>query len=130
MKSTLTRAIVATALISAASGAFAHEDYSEGGATHWLEHVQASPSQPTERQLAPYGYAATGAPERAVVIDSNSRYLNVVQLETVAIRMGGKTVNWTFDAFPGRSFPLSKIIPGADDVTVYVEVNPMWRGGR
>ncbi|WP_018988613.1 CzcE family metal-binding protein [Aromatoleum toluclasticum] len=129
MNSTLNRMVVATALLAAASGASAHTDYSESGATHWLEHVQASSSQPSERQLAPYGYAAPGgAPGRLIVVDKETRYLNVVQLETVAIRVGDRTVNWTFDAFPMRSFPLSKIIPGAEGVTVYVAESPLYRG--
>ena len=68
MKSTLTRTVVATALITAASGAFAHEDYSESGATHWLEHVQASSSQPSERQLSRYGYASSTTPVRGVIV--------------------------------------------------------------
>ncbi|WP_422614272.1 CzcE family metal-binding protein [Aromatoleum evansii] len=121
--------VVATALIAAASGASAHTDYSESGTAHWLEQVQASSSQPSERQLAPYGYAAPGgAAGRLIVVDKDTRYLNVVQLETVAIRVGDKTVNWTFDAFPMRSFPLSKIIPGAEGVTVYVAESPLYRG--
>lgn len=128
MNNTLTRIAVASALLAAASGAFAHEDYSEGGATHWLEHVQASPGR--ERQLAPYGYAVPGAADRAVVVDKDTRYLNVVQLETVAIRVGDKTVNWMFDAFPLRSFPLSKIVAGVEGVTVYVAENPIYQGGR
>lgn len=129
MNNTLTRIAFASALLAAASGAFAHEDYSEGGATHWLEHLQASPSRPSERQLAPYGYAMPSAADRAVVVDKDTRYLNVVQLETVAIRVGDKTVNWMFDAFPRRSFPLSKIIPGVEGVTIYVAENPMYQGG-
>lgn len=129
MNSTLNRMVVATALLAAASGTSAHTDYSEDGATHWLEHVQTSSSQPSERKLAPYGYAAPGgAPIRLLVVDKATRYLNVVQLETVAIRVGDRTVNWTFDAFPMRSFPLSKIIPGAEGVAVYVAESPMYRG--
>lgn len=129
MTSTLTRITIASALLAVASGAAAHTDYSETGTTHWLEHVQASSSQPSERQQAPYGYAAPGgAPGRLIVVDKDTRYLNVVQLETVAVRVGDRTVNWTFDAFPMRSFPLSKIIPGAEGVTVYVAESPMYRG--
>lgn len=130
-KSTLTRVVTASALIVAATpGAFAHEDYSEGGAMHWLEHVAASRSEPGERQLARYGYAVSGAPSRGVVIDDDTRFLNVVRLEPVAIRVGDRTINWMFDTFGTRSFPLSKVIPGAERVTVYVTENPMYRGGR
>ena len=50
-------AVLAVSAISTlgSSAAFAHEDYSEGGALHWLEHVQARASSPTERELATYG---------------------------------------------------------------------------
>jgi len=43
-------AVLAVSAISTlgSSAAFAHEDYSEGGALHWLEHVQARASSPTE----------------------------------------------------------------------------------
>lgn len=129
MKSTLTRTVVATALITAASGAFAHEDYSESGATHWLEHVQASSSQPSERQLARYGYASSATPVRGVIVDKDTPHINVVRLETVAIRVADKTVNWTFDTLGTASFPLSKIIPGVEGVTVYVTESPMYRDG-
>lgn len=131
MNRTLKRVVAISALLSlATSSAFAHTDDSERGTLHWLDHLQASAAQPSERQLAPYGYATTGAPERTVVIDRSTRHLNVVQFETVAIRVGDKTMNWTFDAYPRRNFPLSKIIPGTDGVTVYVEESPMYRGGH
>jgi len=125
----LTRIAFAAVMFAAAASTSAHTDYSENGSAHWLEHVSAPSSQPTERQLAPYGHAAPGAAAgRAIVIAKGTRYLNVVQLETVAISVGDKTVIWTFDAFPKRSFPLSEIIPGADGVTVYVAESPLYRG--
>ncbi|MBD5803829.1 hypothetical protein AZOA_32700 [Azoarcus sp. Aa7] len=124
-----TRIAFSVAVFTGAAGAAAHTEYSENGSAHWLEHVSSTPAQPTHRQLAPYGYAAPGAtPARAITIGKDTRYLNVVQLETVAIRIGDKTVNWTFDAFPRRNFPLSEIIPGADGVTVYVAESPLYRG--
>jgi hypothetical protein len=128
MKSTLTRTVVATALITVASGAFAHEDYSERGTTHWLEHQQAATSQPSERELARYGYASSGTPVRGVAVDKDTRHINVVRLETIAIRVADKTVNWSFDTLGTASFPLSKIIPGVEGVTVHVAENPMYRG--
>ncbi|MCC4118140.1 CzcE family metal-binding protein [Aromatoleum toluclasticum] len=116
-------------MLAATAGASAHTEYSESGTAHWLEHVSASINQPTERQLAPYGYASPGAtPGRAIVVGKETRYLNVEQLETVAIRVGDRAVIWTFDAFPRRNFPLSKIIPGAEGVTVYVAESPLYRG--
>lgn len=129
MKSTLTRTVVATALITVASGAFAHEDYSEGGTTHWLEHVQSTTGQPSERQLARYGYASSAAPVRGVAVDKDTRHINVVRLETITIRVADKSVDWTFDTLGTASFPLSKIIPGVEGVTVYVAENPTYRGG-
>ncbi|NMG44589.1 CzcE family metal-binding protein [Aromatoleum toluvorans] len=123
------RIAVATLILAATAGASAHTDYSENGSTHWLEHVQASPNPASERQLAPYGHAApAAAPGRVIVVGKDTRYLNVEQLETVAIRSGDQTVNWTFDTMPRRSFPLSKIIPGTDGVTVYVAESPLYSG--
>lgn len=125
----LTRIALSATFLTGAAGVAAHTDYTESGSAHWLEHVSSTPAQPTQRQLAPYGYAAPGAtPVRAITVGKDTRYLNVVQLETVAIRIGDKTVNWTFDAFPRRNFPLSEIIPGADGVTVYVAESPLYRG--
>ncbi|NMG29963.1 CzcE family metal-binding protein [Aromatoleum evansii] len=124
------RVIALTILVGAGTAnALAHTDYSEAGASHWLEHAQAASGQPTKRQLAPYGYLSSAPAERTAIIDRNTRSLNVVQMETVAIRIGDKTINWTFDAYP-RPFPLTEIIPEAKGVTVYVEENPMYRGGR
>lgn len=123
------RIVIAALILAAAAGASAHTDYSEYGSAHWLEHVRASSRQPTERQLAPYGHAApAAAPGKVIVVGKETRHLNVERLETVAIRTGDQTVNWTFDAFPQRSFPLSKIIPGTDGVTVYVAESPLYSG--
>ncbi|NMG29961.1 CzcE family metal-binding protein [Aromatoleum evansii] len=127
---TLTRLVLASGLLTAASGAFAHEDCSEKSATHWCGHVAAFSSQPTEQQLARYGYASSAMPTREVIIDKVKRHINVVRLETVAIRMAEKTANWTFDTFGTASFSLAKAIPGTEGVTVYVDENPMYQGGR
>ena len=107
MKKPVTLIALSAALVLASSGALA---------------------QPTERQLAPYGYPATGTPDRTVVVDPGTRHVNVTRLETVAFRVGNKTATWTFDTFGTRSFPLSKVVPGADGVTVYVEESPLYRG--
>lgn len=123
------RIAFSTAILAAAAGAAAHTEYSENASAHWLEHVGSTPAQPTQRQLAPYGHAAPGAtPVRTIVVGKDTRHLNVVRLETVAIRIGDKTINWTFDVLPQRNFPLSQIIPGADGVTVYVAESPLYRG--
>lgn len=85
-------------------------------------------AQPTERQLAAQGYPAMGTPDRTVIVDPGTRHLNVTRLETVAFLVGDKTVTWTFDTLGTRSFPLSKIVPEAEGVMVYVEESPLYRG--
>ncbi|MBK8318441.1 MAG: CzcE family metal-binding protein [Betaproteobacteria bacterium] len=46
------------------------------------------------------------------------------------INIGGKSIVWTF-AIPSapHHFPLSKIVSGADGITVYVTENPSYQGG-
>ncbi len=66
---------------------------------------------------------------RVVNIDSGTKYLNVTRLETIRINVGGKSVIWMFDTLGTASFPLAKIIPGTDGVTVYVAENPAYSGG-
>jgi hypothetical protein len=128
------KSIIATLAVSAistfgSSAAFAHEDYSERGTLHWLEHVQERVSSPSERELAMYGYAGNATPSRTVTVNADTRYINVTRLETVALKVGDKTVNWTFDTLSTNSFPLSKVVPGADKVTVYLDESPLYRSG-
>lgn len=130
MKTNTTQLILIAALGFAVTGtSYAHEDYSEGQSLHWISHVAESKSQPTANQLAPYGYATSSAAARVVTIDSGTKYLNVTRLETIRINVGGKSVTWTFDTLGTASFPLAKVIPGADGVTVYVTENPAYTGG-
>ena len=135
MKTHFTKiALIAALSAASATTAFAHTDYSEGGyseagSAHWLSHVAESRSQPTANQLAPYGYVASGVPGRVLNVDSGTKYINVSRLETVKINVGGKSVTWTFDTFGTAPFPLSKIISGAEGVTVYVAENQASRGG-
>ena len=130
MKSNIAHLTLIVALGFAASGpSYAHEDYSESGTNHWLSHVSETKSAPTANQLAPYGYTASRNPDRTVTLSGGSTYLNVTRLETVQINVAGKTVVWTFDTLGTASFPLAKVIPGADGVTVYVTENPAYTGG-
>lgn len=135
MKTHFTKiALIAALSAAGATTAFAHTDYSEGGyseagSAHWLSHVAESRSQPTANQLAPYGYVASGGAGRVLNVDSGTKYINVSRLETVQINVGGKSVVWKFDTFGTAPFPLSKIISGAEGVTVYVAENPASRGG-
>lgn len=130
MKNALTKiALIASLNAIGTTAALAHEENSESGSLHWLQHVSESKSQPTANQLAPFGYSTTGATARVVSIDAGTKYLNVTRLETVQIKAGGKSVTWMFDTLGTTPFPLSKIIPGADGVTVYVAENPAYIGG-
>lgn len=135
MKTYFTKlALIAALSAASATTAFAHTDYSErgyseAGSAHWLSHVAESRSQPTATQLALYGYVVSGVAGRVFNVDSNTKSINVSRLETVKINVGGKSVTWMFDTFGTASFPLSKIISGAEEVTVYVTENPVYRGG-
>lgn len=72
-----------------------------------------------------YGEAVhANASQRTIVIDSNTRYINVSHGETVTLRDGDTTAVWFFDGLNG-SFPLSKILPSAaGDKPVQVYVAP------
>lgn len=122
-------ALIAALSLAAAGTSYAHEDYSEAGTNHWLSHVSEAKGAPTANQLAPYGYAASRNADREVTLSSGSKYLNVTRLETIKINLGGKSVVWTFDTLGTASFPLSKIVSGADGITVYVTENPAYQGG-
>ena len=121
-------ALIAAISLAGAGTSYAHEDYSEARIDHWLRHVSESQSAPTANQLAPFGYAATKNADREITLASGSKYLNVTRLETVKINVGGKSVVWTFDTLGTAPFPLSKIVPGADGITVYVTENPSYQG--
>lgn len=122
-------ALVAAISFSVAGTSYAHENYSDGGSLHWVGHVSESKGTPTENRLAPFGYAATNNAGREVDLPVGSKFLNVTRLETVKINVGGKSVVWTFDTLGTAAFPLSRIVAGADDITVYVTENPAYQGG-
>ena len=104
-------------------------DYSDSGATHWLEHGAQTASSPTQKQLAPFGYAVDTPADRIVNIDGRSRYLNVTRLETVQLNAAGKSVTWKFDTFGTRPFALSNVISGYEGITVFVAESPIYQGG-
>lgn len=128
MKAKFSRlALIAAISVAAAGTAYAHEDYSEAGTNHWLSHAAETGSAPTAHQLASHGYAATKASDREVTLGGGSKYLNVTRLETVKINVAGKSVVWTFDTLGSGPFPLSRIVPGAEGITVYVTENPAYQ---
>ena len=71
-----------------------------------------------------YGSPASAtSSQRMIVIDDNTRSIDVKHGESVTIRTGDKTVGWHFDGY-NTSFPLSKIVPesaGGKPVKVYVQ---------
>lgn len=118
--------LIAALTLATAGTALAHEDYSEAGALHWVQHAQQSVSQPSARQLAPFGHAVDGPAERVITLDGNSQYVNVTRLETVEFDIGGKRFAWKFDTFGTPNFPLARIAPRGvkvDGIQVYVSEN-------
>lgn len=60
--------------------------------------------------------------QRTIVVDANTRFVNVKHGETVTIKDGAETVSWNFDGLR-PSFKLSTILPAAatgKPVQVYV----------
>lgn len=83
-------------------------------------HENVAAGEPSANAKAPLGYTANAAPNRVINLDKGAKYLNVTRMETVRINVAGKSVTWTFDTMGTPVFPLAKIIPGAEGVTVYV----------
>jgi hypothetical protein len=82
-----------------------------------------------------YGLPATPrTADRTIDITPSTRWINVKQDETVALRSGDKTYAWTFATWSIGSFPLSRIVPPEfsvpADLQVYVAPDPMRDGGR
>ncbi|HRP96083.1 MAG TPA: CzcE family metal-binding protein [Rhodocyclaceae bacterium] len=78
----------------------------------------------------PYGSMANGTPGRSIVIDNGTRHIDVERFETVSLRIGDQTTNWTFDTLRTGSFPLSEIVPAANGVRVYVRESSLYHGGN
>ena len=127
MKTNFTQlALLATLSLTGATVVLADDNSPEQQQLRWFRQVQESKSQPTANQLAPYGYASTGTAARVVNVDRSTKYLNVTRLETVKVNVDGKSVIWVFDTLGTTAFPLSKIVSGAEGVTVYVAENPSY----
>lgn len=124
MRKTLIPVLFALIGTTATSAAFAH-GYEEGDGSHYPGHAELSyNSEPTANERAPLGYAANAHPSRIVNLEQGAKYLNVTRMETVQINVAGKSVTWTFDTLGTPNFSLSKIIPGAEGITVYVSEDP------
>lgn len=115
--------------------------------------LAAQPGAPTDRSylgapaaaLAPAGqppavaqiYGTPASPrsaDRSIDITASTRWINVKQGETVALRSGDRTFAWTFATWSIGSFDLNRVappdFPAAAGLRVYVAPNPMLDGGR
>jgi len=104
-------------------------NHGEIGSAHWLWYITESKRQQTADKLAGYGYATSGIAVRVLSVDSGSSYRNGTRLETVRVDLGGRSITWTLDTFGTTSSPLSKTVPVAEGITVYMTENRAYRGG-
>lgn len=69
---------------------------------------------------------------RTIVINSDTKWVNVENGETVQFSIGGQSFTWNVSTFPGAtSFDLSKIAPAGvklSNIRVYVAANPLYHG--
>lgn len=74
----------------------------------------------------------THAPNRTIVVDANTRSINVTDGETVQFDVGGQRFSYAFNAWNSiDSVPLSAIVPNgvtAPKVRVYIAQNPLTEG--
>lgn len=82
---------------------------------------------------ADYGTpASTNFAMRTIVVDGNTKWVNVTNGETVQFSVDGQSFTWHFDTFPDEtSFDMAKIAPAgikAGSIRVYVAPNPLYRG--
>jgi hypothetical protein len=88
--------------------------------------AQAAPAARID--VGPVGVAASA--ERILEVKPATRYLNVRNGETVAIREGERSVTWFVQAAPNVSVvPLSRIVPrdaAGPEVLVYIAPGPQY----
>lgn len=82
---------------------------------------------------ADYGAPVAGAAgERTVTIKPATRWVNVINGETVTFIIDGKSFSWHVDTYPTlNEFDLAKIVPAgvvATSVRVFVSPNPHYFG--
>ena len=82
---------------------------------------------------AQYGrHALTANAKREIVIDANTKWVNVTNGETVRFTKDGKSFTWRFEVLGNEtSFHLSQIAPAdfnVDGLRVFVAANPTYRG--
>lgn len=80
--------------------------------------------------VADYGSPAPGvAAARTITVTPSTRWVHVVNGETVNFVVGGKSFGWHVDTYTNvNEFPLRTIVPAADGVRVLVAPNPVYAG--
>ncbi len=80
-----------------------------------------------------YGASVTtNFADREIKLTPATKWANVTDGETVRFTADGKSFAWHFDTFNQSTFDLSTIAPKdvhVEHVRVYVESNPLYRGG-
>lgn len=66
--------------------------------------------------------------ERIIPIDASTEHIKVTDGETVVLEIGGERLTWYVDAVAMHPFDLSRVVPEARGVTVYVEPDPKYHG--
>lgn len=75
--------------------------------------------------------AADNSYDRTINLSSDTKWVNVVNGETVRFKVGDKTFSWHFSTFNARSFDLSAIAPKdahVEGVRVFVSADPTLSG--
>ena len=71
--------------------------------------------------------ASTDSAARTITLTATSRWINVMQGESVRFISGTTEFAWRFDGFGGRSFDLRQVAPAgalAQPITVYIAASP------
>ena len=83
---------------------------------------------PGAGRVDPMGHQVDSGATRIIDLTAPRRAVNVTAGETVEFRLPGQTVVWDFDTLGTPTFALSRIIPDAPAVRVYVAPNPLYSG--
>ncbi len=94
----------------------------------------AKASQQRSHYSALYGSPApVETVTRTITIEPGTRHVTVASGESVAIRAGGQTVDWTFlQAIGGNTMNLGLLMPGvptAQDVYIHIQPSPIYQAG-
>ena len=79
-------------------------------------------------RIDPMGHQVDSGATRVIDLTVPRKAVNVTAGETVEFRLPGHTVVWDFDTLGTPVFALSRIIPDAPTVRVYVAPNPLYSG--